>query len=63
MDTFLEQHHGPGIQHVGLYTPDIISTARTMEEAGVEFVSPPPAYYTEVRALEVGLHMLVHLSR
>ncbi|KAK6487358.1 4-hydroxyphenylpyruvate dioxygenase-like protein [Huso huso] len=48
VDTFLEQHHGPGIQHVGLYTPDIISTARTMEEAGVEFVSPPPAYYTEV---------------
>ncbi|MBN3282500.1 HPDL protein, partial [Polyodon spathula] len=48
VDTFLEQHHGPGIQHVGLYTPDIISTSRTMEESGVEFVSPPPAYYTEV---------------
>ncbi|MBN3298981.1 HPDL protein, partial [Amia calva] len=48
VDSFLEQHGGPGIQHVGLYTPDIVPTARTLAQAGVHFVSPPPAYYTEV---------------
>ncbi|KAG7228045.1 hypothetical protein INR49_005667 [Caranx melampygus] len=39
---------GPGIQHIGLYTKDIVSTAHTMAGAGVLFFSPPPAYYTEV---------------
>ncbi|XP_075999643.1 4-hydroxyphenylpyruvate dioxygenase-like protein [Genypterus blacodes] len=48
VDTFLEQHMGPGIQHIGLYTQDIVSTAHTMADAGVQFFSPPPAYYTEV---------------
>lgn len=48
MDTFLEQHGGPGIQHVGLFTQDIVSTANTMASAGVQFFCPPGAYYTEV---------------
>ncbi|KAG7506700.1 4-hydroxyphenylpyruvate dioxygenase [Solea senegalensis] len=48
VDTFLEQHRAPGIQHVGLYTENILSTAHAMAGAGVQFFSPPPAYYTEV---------------
>ncbi|KAM4525162.1 4-hydroxyphenylpyruvate dioxygenase-like protein [Odontesthes bonariensis] len=48
VDTFLEQHRAPGIQHIGLYTKNIVSTAHVMAEAGVQFFSPPPAYYTEV---------------
>ncbi|XP_022049886.1 4-hydroxyphenylpyruvate dioxygenase-like protein [Acanthochromis polyacanthus] len=48
VDTFLEQHRAPGVQHIGLYTKDIVSTAHRMAEAGVQFFSPPPAYYTEV---------------
>ncbi|XP_046888397.1 4-hydroxyphenylpyruvate dioxygenase-like protein isoform X2 [Hypomesus transpacificus] len=48
VDTFLEQHKGPGIQHIGLYTQDIVCTTQTMATAGVHFFSPPPAYYTEV---------------
>ncbi|KAM6951663.1 4-hydroxyphenylpyruvate dioxygenase-like protein [Aplochiton taeniatus] len=48
VDTFLLQHRGPGIQHIGLYTEDIVSTAQTMAKAGVHFFTPPPAYYTEV---------------
>ncbi|XP_028331958.1 4-hydroxyphenylpyruvate dioxygenase-like protein [Gouania willdenowi] len=48
VDTFLEQHRSPGIQHIGLYTKNILSTAQSMAEAGVRFFSPPPAYYTEV---------------
>lgn len=48
VDTFLQKHRTAGIQHIGLYTQDIVSTARTMAEAGVQFFSPPFAYYTEV---------------
>lgn len=48
VDTFLEQHRGAGVQHVALYTKNIVSTAHAMAEAGVQFFSPPPAYYTEV---------------
>ncbi|XP_068161732.1 4-hydroxyphenylpyruvate dioxygenase-like protein [Antennarius striatus] len=48
VDTFLEKHMAPGIQHIGLYTKDIVSTARVMARAGVQFFSPPFTYYTEV---------------
>lgn len=48
VDTFLEQHHGAGIQHVGLYTTDIISTCKSLADAGVHFFTPPPTYYTEI---------------
>ncbi|XP_037547418.1 4-hydroxyphenylpyruvate dioxygenase-like protein [Nematolebias whitei] len=48
VDTFLEQHQAAGIQHIGLYTNNIVSTANGMAEAGVQFFSPPPAYYTQI---------------
>ncbi|KAJ0015701.1 hypothetical protein NQD34_013991 [Periophthalmus magnuspinnatus] len=48
VDQFLQQHRGAGIQHIGLYTDDILSTAQSMSRAGVSFFCPPPAYYTEV---------------
>ncbi|KAJ8284759.1 hypothetical protein COCON_G00036090 [Conger conger] len=48
VDSFLEKHEGAGIQHIGLSTQDIVSTAQSLAQAGVEFFSPPPAYYTEV---------------
>ncbi|KAM9715600.1 4-hydroxyphenylpyruvate dioxygenase-like protein [Menidia menidia] len=48
VDTFLEQHRAPGVQHIALYTKNIVSTAQTMADAGVHFFTPPPAYYTEV---------------
>lgn len=56
VDTFLEKHRSPGIQHIGLYTNDIVSTAHTMAEAGVQFFSPPFAYYTEVCLTLTELH-------
>uniref|UniRef100_A0A674I1C1 4-hydroxyphenylpyruvate dioxygenase n=1 Tax=Terrapene triunguis TaxID=2587831 RepID=A0A674I1C1_9SAUR len=52
VDAFLEQHGGAGIQHVGLYTTDIVSTARALAQAGVRFVEPPRAYYSEAGKAE-----------
>lgn len=48
MDTFLKEHGGPGIQHVGLYTNDMVDTIASLQKTGVEFVEPPYTYYTEV---------------
>ncbi|XP_078527901.1 4-hydroxyphenylpyruvate dioxygenase-like protein [Lissotriton helveticus] len=61
VDTFLEQHGGAGIQHVGLYTPDILVAAKALRDAGVRFVTPPSDYYSEVsketEIREVGLDL------
>lgn len=47
LDTFLEQHGGGGIQHVALYTTDIIRTAAAMAKSGAQFFKPPLAYFCE----------------
>lgn len=48
VDTFLAQHGGAGIQHVGLCTPDIVSTTRALQQAGVRFFMPPATYYSQL---------------
>lgn len=48
MDIFLEDHGGPGVQHMGLYTPDIMSTVATFKRSGAQFVETPQAYYEDV---------------
>uniref|UniRef100_A0A8D2INH8 4-hydroxyphenylpyruvate dioxygenase n=1 Tax=Varanus komodoensis TaxID=61221 RepID=A0A8D2INH8_VARKO len=47
VDTFLKQHGGAGIQHVALYTKDIVGTAATMIKSGVNFFKPPSSYYNQ----------------
>ncbi|XP_019721426.1 4-hydroxyphenylpyruvate dioxygenase-like protein isoform X1 [Hippocampus comes] len=51
VNTFLEEHQAAGVQHIGLYTGDIVEAVRGMTDAGVCFFSPPPAYYTELGKL------------
>ncbi|XP_059078323.1 4-hydroxyphenylpyruvate dioxygenase-like protein [Tigriopus californicus] len=43
---FLDEHGGPGLQHIGLTSSTIASTVATMNHRGAEFRSPPPTYYT-----------------
>ncbi|NWS55777.1 HPDL protein, partial [Chunga burmeisteri] len=47
VDTFLEQHGGAGIQHVGLCTTDIVATTRALRQRGVRFFTPPTTYYSQ----------------
>jgi 4-hydroxyphenylpyruvate dioxygenase len=42
---YLEFYGGPGVQHIGLATNDIVASVRAMREMGVEFLSTPNAYY------------------
>nr|XP_057942288.1 4-hydroxyphenylpyruvate dioxygenase-like protein [Doryrhamphus excisus] len=47
VDTFLEEHGGAGIQHIGLHTSDIVSATHTMMDAGASFFLQPAAYYAQ----------------
>ncbi|MEN9223994.1 MAG: VOC family protein [Thermostichus sp. HHBFW_bins_43] len=54
---FLDAHHGPGIQHVALHSPDIVATLRQLRRAGVNFLQVPPGYYATLeRALASGTY-------
>ena len=43
---FIKEHEGPGLQHIGLLTHNIIKTISTMKAHGAKFRNPPPTYYT-----------------
>jgi len=52
IQTYLEQHRGPGVQHVALKTSDIFSTVRAMRDArgGFELMERPrDEYYATLR--------------
>lgn len=45
---FLDVHKGPGVQHIALMTPDIISTVGELRERNVEFLGVPDTYYEAI---------------
>ncbi|XP_010608710.1 4-hydroxyphenylpyruvate dioxygenase-like protein, partial [Fukomys damarensis] len=47
VEQFLARHRGPGLQHVGLYTPNILEAAKGMVVAGGRLLTPPKAYYQQ----------------
>ncbi|MEA5489204.1 4-hydroxyphenylpyruvate dioxygenase [Pseudanabaena sp. CCNP1317] len=54
---FLDFHYGPGIQHIGLCTDDIVQTVVQLKKSGVEFLPIPKAYYENLEdwVIETGL--------
>lgn len=47
VEQFLARHGGPGLQHVGLYTPNIMEASEGMAKAGGRLLTPPEAYYQQ----------------
>ena len=45
---FLDEHEGPGVQHIGLTTDDIEGTVKVLADRGATFRKPPPTYYKMV---------------
>ena len=45
---YIDFNHGPGVQHMALYTSDIISTVEELRRRGVEFLEVPAAYYETI---------------
>jgi 4-hydroxyphenylpyruvate dioxygenase len=42
---FLDRYSGPGVQHIALLTPNIVSTVAEMRRMGQEFLDVPDTYY------------------
>ena len=45
---FLDVHKGPGVQHIALMTPDIISTVAELRERNIQFLNVPSTYYEAI---------------
>jgi 4-hydroxyphenylpyruvate dioxygenase len=45
---FLDIHKGPGVQHIALMTPDIISTVGELRERDIKFLNVPSSYYEAI---------------
>ena len=45
---FLAEFPGPGLQHIGLCTDNIQAAVTLLANNGVQFRTPPPAYYSLV---------------
>jgi 4-hydroxyphenylpyruvate dioxygenase len=49
IDEYLEFYRGPGVQHMALATDDIIHTVSALRDRGVEFLTVPTTYYSELQ--------------
>ncbi|XP_006839911.1 PREDICTED: 4-hydroxyphenylpyruvate dioxygenase-like protein [Chrysochloris asiatica] len=47
VEQFLDRNQGPGLQHVGLYTLDIMEATERVAAAGGQLLMPPEAYYQQ----------------
>lgn len=45
INSFLEAHGGPGVQHLAFLVDDIVGSVRTLGERGVAFLHTPGTYY------------------
>ena len=48
IDEYLEFYHGADVQHMAILTNDIIDTVTELKERGVEFLSVPQTYYSDL---------------
>lgn len=42
---YLDYYDSPGVQHIALYTDNIIKTVSDLRERGIEFLETPGTYY------------------
>ncbi len=50
IEEYLDFYQGPGVQHIALATGDILSTVALMQAQGIDFLTVPHTYYTELAA-------------
>lgn len=49
IEEYVDFYGGAGVQHIALRTHDIISAVTNMRARGVDFITIPDSYYTEMR--------------
>jgi 4-hydroxyphenylpyruvate dioxygenase len=49
IEEYLDFYQGPGVQHIALATSNILETVSRMKQQGVDFLTVPHSYYTELQ--------------
>lgn len=49
IEEFIEQYHGSGVQHVAVWTHDIIKTISALRKNGMEFLNIPDTYFDKLK--------------
>jgi len=49
IEEYLDFYGGPGVQHIALATGNILETVSQMKQQGVDFLTVPHTYYTELQ--------------
>jgi 4-hydroxyphenylpyruvate dioxygenase len=49
IEEYLDAYRGPGVQHIALATPDILTSVGSMHARGVRFLDMPDSYYEDAR--------------
>ena len=63
IEEYLKYNNGPGVQHVAFSCKDIVETVRAFQNAGVEFLKTPQAYYDLLSARVGEIHQDVEVLR
>jgi 4-hydroxyphenylpyruvate dioxygenase len=66
IEEYLDFYNGPGVQHMALATSDILLTVEKMQQQGVNFLTIPHSYYTQLQdrvgKIDEPLEELEHLG-
>ena len=66
IEEYLDFYNGPGVQHMALATNDILLTVEKMQQQGVNFLTIPHSYYTQLQdrvgKIDEPLEELEHLG-
>jgi len=46
---YVNYHGGPGVQHIAMNTPDILTSVQALRERGMKFLTVPAAYYDDLK--------------
>ena len=49
IEEYLDFYQGPGVQHIALATADILATVSALQSQGIDFLTVPHAYYSELQ--------------
>ncbi|HMH13609.1 MAG TPA: 4-hydroxyphenylpyruvate dioxygenase [Edaphobacter sp.] len=50
IEEYLDFYQGPGVQHIALATNNIVDTVSKLKHQGVDFLTVPHSYYTELQS-------------
>jgi 4-hydroxyphenylpyruvate dioxygenase len=57
IEEYLDAYRGPGVQHIALATPDIVTSVGAMRDRSVRFLTMPATYYDDARERVTGFDL------